>query len=54
MENNSNTRPYCYGCEYCQEQQDQQGWWFHMCTHPVNNGRFCGELKSCPIKRKVF
>ena len=47
---------YCYGCEYCQERKDQQGWWFHICTHPTQKGRFSGEIKQeeCPTNRQEF
>ena len=40
---------YCERCEYLGHARDQYGWQFKTCNHPVNNGKFCGELKKCPI-----
>ena len=45
---------YCERCEYLSHAKDQQGWQFKTCNHPVNNGKFCGELKKCPINKKIF
>lgn len=45
---------YCERCEYLGHVKDQQGWQFKTCNHPVSNGKFCGELKNCPINNKIF
>ena len=45
---------YCERCEYLGHAKDQYGWQFKTCNHPVNNGKFCGELKKCPINKKIF
>jgi hypothetical protein len=45
---------YCERCEYLGQSKDQNGWAFKICNHPDNKGRFCGELKKCPINKVIF
>ena len=45
---------YCERCEYLGHAKDQNGWAFKICNHPDNKGRFCGELKKCPINKVIF
>ena len=45
---------YCERCEHLGHTKDQIGWVVKICNHPSSKGKYCAELKECPINKVIF